>query len=257
MRLTVDTDARTLEVEDDGGSTAHGLYDPAALDVLTQLWVKVGWSLKYPYQFTWLGRPLIQLPDDVLAIQELVYTVRPTVIVETGVAHGGSLVLYASLLKALGGGRVLGVDIEIRSHNREAIENHFLADGIALIEGDSVAPETLKQVRGHIHPEDRVLVILDSNHSRAHVSAELDAYADLVSVGSYIVSTDGVMEWVHDAPRGDMSWEADNPRTAALDFLEKDERFGLEDPPARLFDETVPGVRRATHWPGAYLRRNR
>jgi cephalosporin hydroxylase len=257
VRLTVDTDARTLQVEDDGGSTVHDLYDTAALDALTALWVKVGWSLKYPYQFTWLGRPLIQLPDDVLAIQELVYQVRPTVIVETGVAHGGSLVLYASLLKALGGGRVVGVDIEIRPHNREAIESHFLADGIVLIEGDSVALDTVQRVRQHIGPEDRVLVILDSNHTREHVNAELDAYADLVSADSYIVSTDGVMEWVHDAPRGEAEWAADNPRTAALDFLARDDRFTLEDPPPRLFDETVPGVRRATHWPGAYLRRNR
>jgi cephalosporin hydroxylase len=257
VRVTVDTDAQTLQVDDDGLSTVHRLYDPAGLDVLTQLWVKVGWSLKYPYQFTWLGRPLIQLPDDVLAIQEIVYKVRPTVIVETGVAHGGSLVLYASLLKALGGGHVVGVDIEIRPHNREAIESHFLADGIELIEGDSVAPDTVQRVREHIRPDDRVLVILDSNHTRDHVNAELDAYADLVSTDSYIVSTDGVMESVHDAPRGEPAWADDNPRAAALDFLERDGRFTLEDPPARLFDETIPGVRRATHWPGAYLRRNR
>jgi len=254
VRLTVDTEARTLEVEDDGGSAAHHLYDPAALYVLTQLWVKVGWSLKYPYQYTWLGRPLIQLPDDVLAIQELVYRVRPTVIVETGVAHGGSLVLYSSVLKALGGGKVIGVDIEIRPHNREAIENHVLADGIVLIEGDSVAPETLLRVRDQIRPDDKVLVILDSNHSRDHVNAELDAYADLVSADSYIVATDGVMEWVADAPRGDTSWFEDNPWRAGQDFVARDPRFVLDEP-APLFDETVPGVRRATHWPGAYLRK--
>src|SRR5262249_34591470 len=138
-------------------------------------WLAVGWTQRYSYSFTWLGRPLIQLPEDVIRIQEVIHRVKPDVIVETGVAHGGSLIFYASLCKATERGRIVGVDIEIRPHNRAAIEAHPLAKYITLIEGSSTDPGIVERVKSHIKPGETVLVILDSNHSRKHVLDELEA----------------------------------------------------------------------------------
>src|SRR5882672_10986567 len=143
MKLTIDTEAKSLRLENDGQERDIPLYSDEAFEVISDQWLKVGWNQKYPYTFSWMGRPIIQLPEDVIRIQEVIYRVKPDVIVETGVAHGGSLILYASLCKAMGRGRVVGVDIEIRAHNRAAIEAHELAGYITLIEGSSVAPETV------------------------------------------------------------------------------------------------------------------
>ncbi|MFM7817264.1 MAG: cephalosporin hydroxylase family protein, partial [Verrucomicrobiota bacterium] len=177
----------------------------------------------------------------------------PDVIVETGVAHGGSLVYYASLCRVLGRGRVIGVDIEIRPHNRKAIEEHPLASYISLIEGGSTDPGTVAQVQSRIQPGERVLVLLDSNHTRDHVLAELEAYHGLVSPGSYIVATDGIMKDLPRAPRGNPEWSWDNPTEAAAEFARRHPEFVLEQP-AWPFNES--GLRRnLTHWPGAWLRR--
>ncbi len=254
MRLAVDTEAMILSLSEGGQQRDLELYSPDAFHLLTELWVKVGWQMRYPYLFTWLGRPVIQLPDDMLAVQEVLYRCQPDVIVETGVAHGGSLVFYASLCEAVRRGRVVGVDVEIRPHNRAAIEAHELAHRITLVEGSSVEPTVVDQVRSLLQPWETVFVILDSNHSKAHVAAELEAYAPLVTPGSYIVATDGVMELVHDVPRGSPTWSSDNPKAAVLDFLRTHDEFELDDPPAPLFNEAGP-IRRATHWPSAYLRR--
>jgi cephalosporin hydroxylase len=254
VKLTIDTSAMTLNVESDGSSKEVPLYSPEGFAYISDLWVKAGWQLKYPYLFAWMGRPIIQLPEDIFVIQEIIYRQRPDVIVETGVAHGGSLVFYASLCELLGRGRVIGVDIEIRPHNREAIEAHEMFPRITLVEGSSTDPSIVGQVRNRIGPHETVLVLLDSNHSKAHVLAELDAYAPLVTTGSYIVATDGVMELVHDVPRGIPEWAEDNPKAAASEFLTAHPEFVLDDPPAPVFDESM-GVPRATHWAGAYLRR--
>src|SRR3712207_3128643 len=176
MKLIIDTDAKTLTRDEAGRSDTLGLYSPRAFEVISELWVKVGWDQKYSYTFTWMGRPIIQLPEDLVRTQEVLFRVRPDVIVETGIAHGGSLVFYASLTKALGKGRVVGVDIEIRQSNREAILAHPLSSLITLVEGDSTAPDVIRHVRSLIAPGETVLVILDSNHTRAHVLAELEAY---------------------------------------------------------------------------------
>ena len=182
--------------------------------------------------------------------------VRPDVIVETGVAHGGSLVLSASLMKAMGHGRkVVGVDVEIRPHNRKAIEAHVLAPMIELVEGDSVAPATLDRVKAVIKPTDTVLVVLDSNHSKAHVAAELAAYHPLVTPGSYIVATDGIMQSVYDTPLGKPSWREDNPSAAALEFAAAHPGFQIESP-AWAFNESAL-TRNITAWPNAWLRRVR
>jgi cephalosporin hydroxylase len=256
MRITLDTSTRKARVEDESGARDLDLYSPEAFAALSRAWLKVGWSLKYTYAFSWMGRPIIQLPEDVVRVQEAIYRLKPTVIIETGVAHGGSLVLYASLLKGMGtDGRVVGVDIEIRAHNRKAIEAHELAPMITLVEGSSVDPGTVSRVRQLVRREDRVLVLLDSNHSKAHVARELEAYAPLVSVGSYIVATDGIMEDLHDVPRGQPAWEDDNPKAAAAQFARGHPDFVLEEarPP---FNEGSIDFN-VTHWPGAWLRRIR
>lgn len=252
MKLIIDTTTNTLTKVDSTTSTLN-LYSREAFEILSQEWLRVGWDQKYPYTFSWMGRPIIQLPEDIIRIQEVIYQVKPDVIVETGVAHGGSLIFYASLCKAMERGRVIGVDIEIRKHNRHAIEAHELAEYITLIENDSVSSETLDRVKSHINPGEKVLVILDSCHSRAHVNAELNVYSPLVTLGSYIVATDGIMKFVHDVPRGTSSWKDDHPEAAARDFAEKHPEFKLEQP-AWPFNES-PLTENVTHWPGAWLRR--
>ncbi len=253
MKLVADTDNKSLVVTENGQARTIPLYTREAFELISDLWVKVGWSMQHTYTFTWLGRPLIQLPEDVLRMQEVIFQMKPDFIVETGVAHGGSLVFYASLFEAMGPGQVIGVDIEIRPHNRQAIEAHPLFKRIELIEGSSTAPEIVAEVKSRIPSGAKVLVILDSNHTKAHVAAELDCYHDLVSPGSYIVATDGVMSLVHDAPRGKPSWDEDNPIEAAKEFAAKHPEFVIEQPPW-LFNESTLG-RNVTHWPGAWLKR--
>jgi len=255
MKVTVDTDRRVLVTEGpDGDRTEVGLFTPDAFATLSHLWVRTGWALKYEYSFTWLGRPVIQLPEDLLRVQEVFYRVSPDVVIESGVAQGGSLVFYASLCRAVGRGRVIGIDIDIRAHNRVAIEQHELAPLITLVEGSSVAVETLETVMGLLTAGERTMVVLDSNHSRAHVAAELEAYAPLVSTGGYLVVTDGVMEDLSDVPGGKPEWLHDNPRAATTEFLGRHPEFRLEEPPPFPFNEGQV-QERVTHWPDAYLRR--
>lgn len=254
MEFSIDLTNRRFAIRDGERERELPLYSDEAFHELSRLWVRIGWSLKYIYGFTWLGRPIIQLPEDLVRVQEVVYQVKPDVLIETGVAHGGSLVYYASLFRAMGHGRVVGVDVEIRPHNRAAIEAHELFPLITLVEGDSVAPEIVDEVRSLVEPGETVLVVLDSDHSKAHVLAELEAYGPLVTAGSYIIVTDGVMEDVADAPRGEAEWRDDNPVRATEEFLSTHPEFELEDPPPQAFSETLSDVR-VTHWPNAYLRR--
>jgi cephalosporin hydroxylase len=253
MKLTIDTNARQLVHEADGTRDVLPLYGPEAFQLLSRCWVQVGWAQKYSYGFTWMGRPIIQLPEDVLRIQEVIHRVNPDVIVETGVAHGGSLVFYASLCKARDRGRVVGIDVLIRPSNRAAIEAHPLAGYITLVEGDSTDPAVVGRVRDTLSPGETVLVILDSCHSKAHVRAELEAYAGLVSPGSYLVATDGIMADVAGVPGGHPEWSWDNPQEAAREFARERSDFVLEEPPW-LFNEGETGGR-VTYWPAAYLRK--
>jgi cephalosporin hydroxylase len=253
MRLVIDTDSGKVIAETATGHEEHPLDSPEAFRLISKEWLAVGWTQRYSYSFTWLGRPLIQLPEDVLRIQEVIHRVKPHVIVETGVAHGGSLIFYASLCKAMDRGRVIGIDIEIRSHNRRAIEEHPLSRYITLLEGSSTDEAMIEQVRGMIRSRETVLVVLDSNHSKEHVLAELEAYSSLVTPGSYIVATDGIMADVAGRPGAKDDWTWDNPRDAARAFAAKCPAFKLEEP-ASLFNEG--GITdRVTYWPGAYLRR--
>lgn len=253
MKLTLDTDAGTLLLEESGQTRTLDLYSKEAFEALSRQWVRVGWNQKYQYTFSWMGRPVIQLPEDMLRMQEAIFQVQPDVIIETGVAHGGSLIYYSSLCKAMEKGRVVGVDIEIRPHNRTAIEAHPLFDRITLIEGSSTAPEIVSRVKALVAPGETALVILDSNHTYAHVLGELEAYADLVTPGSYLVATDGIMYDLADVPRGKPEWTTDNPSRAAADFAARHPEFVIEQP-AWPFNESALD-RNITHWPGAWLRR--
>jgi cephalosporin hydroxylase len=254
MKISVDTDAKSLSIDEGDGPVELALYSPEAFSALSRLWVTTGWGLKYTYGFTWFGRPIIQLPEDLLTLQEVIYRVKPDVIVETGVAHGGSLVFYATLFEAMGKGHVIGVDIDIRAHNRTAIEAHELFHRISLIEGSSTDEAIVDQVKALIEPGQSVLVLLDSDHSKGHVLGELDAYAPLVTPGSYLVSTDGVMEWLDGVPGAGEGWETDNPKAAVEAWLPSHPEFELEEPPPIAFNEGSV-TERITHWPSAYLRR--
>ncbi len=214
--------------------------------MLSHFWLKAGWNCKYSYDFEWLGRRIIQMPDDIVRLQELIWTTRPSVIVETGIAHGGSTVFFAGMMQLLGRGKVVSVDIEIRAHNRAAIEAHPVFDRITMIERSSADPETVEEIKAVLGPEDRVMVFLDSNHTKSHVARELELYAPFVSPGCYLVVADGVTSILTDVPRGKPEWVKDNPMQAAREFLAQHPEFELDT------SYTRTGV---TYLQGGYLRR--
>ena len=253
--LNIDLERACVTVRTGAGEVTHALASPEAFEALSDAWLRCGWDVKHVYSFTWLGRPVIQLPEDLVRLQEVVYRVRPDVVVETGVAHGGSLVFFASLFQALGHGRVIGVELELRAHNRAALEEHELFHRIALVDGSSTAPETVAQVRALVAPGERALVVLDSCHEKAHVLAELEAYADLVPVGSYLVACDGIMGRLGDAPRSSGDWSWNNPEAAAAEFVAGRDDFVLETPPFAFNEGAVR--RPVTYWPGAWVKRVR
>lgn len=204
----------------------------------------------YAYLWNWLGLPIIQMPADVMATQEVIWNSKPDIIVETGIARGGSMVFLASMMQLLGRGTVIGVDIDIRAHNRAAIEAHPLAHRIKMIEGGSTDPDTLEQVRDLIDEDAKVMVILDSNHSREHVLAELRAYASMVTKGQFLVVADTLLGRI----RADQTptkrsavWEPGNEPLAALnEYLSETDRFEL--------DAAVNGKLVVSSSPGGYLR---
>jgi cephalosporin hydroxylase len=237
-----------IEVRTPEGPQRHDIYTPEGFEVLSQLWTRSGWQQKVTYEVSWLGIPIIQTPEDIVMMQELLWKVRPDVVVECGLAHGGSAMLYASVLELLGKGRVIGIDVEIRKHNRLALLSHPLSHRLTMIESSSVESSTADRVRSLIGPEDRVLVTLDSNHARDHVRRELELYSSLVTAGSYIVVFDGVMQILTDAPGGSPAWDDDNPWVAVTDFLGDHPEFEIDAYYNRL---------RATYCPGGFLRRAR
>ena len=251
--IKVDLEQGTVSVEKDGVTTTHRLDTAEAFNVISDVWLRAGWNNKYVYSFTWLGRPIIQLPEDMFRLQEVIHSLRPDVIVETGVAHGGSLVFYASLCHAIGRGRVIGIDVEIRPHNRAAIESHVLAPLITLVEGSSIDPIVVDGVHSMVKPGETVLVLLDSCHAKEHVLAELAAYSPLVTTGSYIVAMDGIMEKVAGGPRTAPDWTWNNPRQAALEFVAANKEFTIEEPPFLFNEGNV--TERVTYWPSAFIKR--
>ncbi len=184
---------------------------------------------RYSYNFTWFGRPIIQLPEDIVTLQEIILNVKPDLVVETGVAHGGSLIFYASMLHLLGRGDVLGVEIELRTHNRKAIEAHPLSNRIKLIEGSSTNEDVVEQVQQIAGDKQSVMVILDSDHTHEHVLRELEMYSPMVTKGSYLVVFDTGIE---DMPKGtfaDRAWgKGNNPKTAVWEFLKGNDRFEID-----------------------------
>ncbi len=186
---------------------------------------------RYSYNFTWLGRPVIQYPQDLIALQEIIWSERPQLIVETGVAHGGATIFYASMLELLGGdGKVVGVDIDIRADNRVAIESHPLSRRIALLEGSSVDDSIVRRVKERAKGCDRVLVVLDSNHSHAHVLRELELYSPLVREGSHLVVLDTIVDRLSPTALGDREWGPGNsPLTAVQEFLKRTDRFVVDE----------------------------
>ena len=253
MKITIDTDLKKVSIDDKKVQTTLDLYSDEAFELISDQWAKVGWNQKYVYSFSWMGRPIIQLPEDMIRTQEVIYRVKPDVIVETGIAHGGSLIYYASLCKAMGKGRVIGVDVEIRPHNRKAIEEHEMFDFITIIEGSSTDSAIVAQVESLIMPGETVLVILDSNHTKQHVADELAAYHGLVSKGSYIVATDGSMKDLYDVPRGQSDWIWNHPTAAAEEFAKVHPEFVIEQPEWPFNESGLS--KNITHWPGAWLRK--
>ncbi len=206
-----------------------------ALKQATRDWVNKANARKYSYHFEWLGRPIIQYPQDILAMQELIWQVKPDLVIETGIAHGGSLIFSASMLElnaACGGPKdaeVLGLDIDIRAHNREAIEAHPMFKRITMIQGSSVAPEIIAQVHVKAAGKKRVLVSLDSNHTHEHVLSELQAYAPLTSVDSYCIVFDTVIEDMPEEMFPDRPWGPGNsPKTAVWEYLKTHSGFEID-----------------------------
>jgi cephalosporin hydroxylase len=251
--IRLDLEAQEIALDGPAGEQRHALASPEAFAILTEAWVRSGWANRYSYTFTWLGRPIIQLPEDLIRLQELVYQVKPDLILETGIAHGGSLVYHAGLCRLVGQGRVIGIDREIRPHNRAAIETHPLASLITLVEGDSVAPEIVAQVRDLVAPGETVLLILDSDHRSGHVLAELEAYAPLVRPGGYVVVADGVMPALSGLPGAGVDWSWNNPLSAIAAFLDRHPEFERAPPPCPFNEDGVPSG--GSYWPGGYLRR--
>lgn len=222
-----------------------GLGQDKDLQALSRIWVREISPHKWAYNFSWLGRPAIQFPNDAWAMQELIWKIKPDLIIETGIAHGGSLIFSASMLalldmcEAIESGtvldpktskrKVLGLDIDIRQHNREAIEAHPMSSRIQMIQGSSIAPEVIEQVKAVAKNYERVLVCLDSNHTHEHVLAELEAYAPLTSVGSYCVVFDTIVEDMPKEMFPDRPWgPGDNPKTAAWEYLKTHSEFEID-----------------------------
>jgi cephalosporin hydroxylase len=205
---------------------------------------------KYSYHFSWMGRPIIQFPQDMIALQEIIWEVKPDLIIETGIAHGGSLILSASILELLGGdGHVLGIDIDIREHNRKEIENHPMAKRISMLQGSSIAEDMIQKVYDFAKDKQNIMVILDSNHTHEHVLAELRAYAPLVHTNSYCIVFDTVIEDMPaDYDWGTRPWgKGNNPKTAVWEYMKENDNFEI--------DKTIENKLLLTVAPDGYLKR--
>lgn len=183
----------------------------------------------YSYNFSWLGRPIIQYPQDIIGMQEIIWKVKPDLIIETGIAHGGSIIFYASILELIGKGKVIGIDLDIRKHNYHAIKAHPMIRRIVMIEGSSTAESTLSRVKKLSKHKKSIIVVLDSNHTYDHVSKELEFYSPFVTRGSYLVVFDTVVEDLPDSFFKDRPWgKGNNPKTAVQEFLKKNDRFEID-----------------------------
>lgn len=224
-----------------------GLSNDQDLRGLSNIWIRETSKHRYTFNFSWLGRPIIQFPQDVFAMQEIIWSVQPDLIIETGIAHGGSIIFSASMLElnACCGGpqdaEVVAIDIDIRAHNREAIEAHPMFRRISMIQASSIAPETIEQVKAKAAGKQRVLVALDSNHTHDHVLAELEAFAPLTSVGSYCVVFDTNIEDMPAEFYTEREWgKGNNPKTAVWEFLKKHDDFVIDRIENKLLITVAP-----------------
>jgi len=227
-------------IENNNEKKAVDLYSAEGLELISGLWVKLCAQYKLMYETTWLGIPIIQLPEDIVIMQELIWKIRPDVIIECGLAHGGSALFYASLLELIGKGFVIGIDVEIRHYNRIAIQNHPMSHRVRMIEGSSISGETISMVKDMVKGAAKVMVVLDSNHSREHVAKELDLYKDFVTPESYMVAMDGAQAYVWDIPRGKSEWKEDNPLIAIEEFVQHDNNFVIDERCNRLMVSSNP-----------------
>ena len=216
---------------------------------LGKKWVEETMNKKFIYNFSWMGRPIIQQPHDTMALQELIWQIKPDLIIETGIAHGGSIIFSASMLELLGGsGEVIAIDIDIRKHNRDEIEAHPMFKRIKLVEGSSIAQETLEQVKQLATGKKNIMVVLDSNHTHKHVIKELEMYAPFVSLNSYLIVFD---TWVEDVPANyysDRPWDkGNNPKTAVWEFIKEQDDF--------IIDKSIEHKLSITLAPDGYLKR--
>ena len=207
-----------------------GLTEDPDLQGLSRIWIRETARYQYSYNFTWLGRPMIQIPQDIIAMQEIIWEVKPDLIIETGIAHGGSLIFYASILELLGGkGRVLGIDIDIREHNRVEIEKHPMFKRITMIQGSSIDEDIVQQAYDFAGDKKHILVALDSNHTHNHVLKELQLYSPLVTKGSYLVVFDTIIEDMPEGSFPDRPWDkGNNPKTAVWEFLKTNDCFEID-----------------------------
>lgn len=194
----------------------------------TRAWFKDSWKYEYQYHFRWLGRPILQFPQDIIATQELIWKVKPDLIIETGIARGGSIIFSASILELIGKGKIIGIDIDIRKHNKKEIEKHKMMKRITMIEGSSISKKVINHVYKLAKNKKKIMVFLDSNHSHKHVLEEMIVYSKLVKKGSYMIVFDTMIE---DMPKDffDRPWNVgNNPKTAVKEFLKINQRFKIE-----------------------------
>lgn len=199
------------------------------LKKLSNDWLVKTASYKYSYNFSWMGRPIIQLPQDIIAMQEIIWKTKPDLIIETGIAHGGSIVFYASMLELIGHGEILGIDIDIREHNKVEIEKHPMFKRITMFEGSSITQEMSDKVYDFAKDKKNILVVLDSNHTHEHVLKELELYSPLVKNNGYLVVFDTVVEDMPEHSFPDRPWDkGNNPKTSVWEFLKRNDRFVID-----------------------------
>jgi cephalosporin hydroxylase len=253
MRIIIDTESRVLQFTDTGAATEYSLFSPEAFRILSRQWIVLGWNLGHWSTLSWMGRQLLQLPDDVLRLAELFWKLRPDVIVETGVYDGGSTLFFASLCRLYGAGRVISIERELRPGVREAIGQ--AASGLVkLIEGDSASPETALQAQRNIRPAERVCVFLDSDHATQHVAAELRHFGPLVSRGCYLIVADSICPALAHTPQGESTWSYDHPGKAVDEFLARHPEFSRQRPTA-LFSAAFDFTE-LSYFPSTWLRRD-
>ncbi|MCP3891325.1 MAG: hydroxylase [Desulfobulbaceae bacterium] len=254
MKITINTEENTIMgVNEEGEKISASIYSQEGFKLLSSIWLKQEWNQLHWQSFSWLGFQIWQFPEDLLRLQEVIARLKPDVIVETGVNRGGSAIFFASMCRMLGKGRVISVDIHIPLEVRQAVEQSPFSDLITLIEGDSASVEVVDTVQEKIVDREKVFVFLDSNHSKDHVLRELNAYSSMVTPGSYIVATDGIMEDIADTPCGQKDWVTDNPAAAAREFVKKNDEFTIRRPKAMFGNKYI--IEELTYWPDAWLYR--